>query len=76
SDDFIKCPFCQHDLKSTCTRCGTLQQANWTSCPKCGLSEEDAQRETVCTGCSAEIQGEWTRCPYCQEPRKHKEKNL
>lgn len=69
-DDFIKCPFCQHDLKVSCLRCGTLQQEGWSSCPKCGLTRDEAEQETACGGCEAEVMGEWERCPYCQTARK------
>ncbi|HEY9719117.1 MAG TPA: ATPase, T2SS/T4P/T4SS family [Trichormus sp.] len=68
-DDFIKCPFCQHDLKISCSRCGTLQQEGWASCPKCGLTKEQASQENTCRGCDAEVFGEWQHCPYCQTAR-------
>jgi type IV pilus assembly protein PilB len=70
-DDFIKCPFCQHELKTSCMRCGTLQQDDWASCPKCGLSRADAALELSCRVCEAEVPGEWAVCPYCQTPRNH-----
>lgn len=73
-DDFIKCPFCQHDLKISCARCGTMQQEGWASCPKCGLSQEEANRESICNGCEAEINGDWHVCPYCQTTRHRHEK--
>jgi type IV pilus assembly protein PilB len=69
-DDFIKCPFCQHELKTSCPSCGTLQQEGWSSCPKCGLSRENANLEACCRICDAEILGEWHTCPYCQNPRE------
>ena len=68
-DDFIKCPFCQHDLKVSCDRCGTLQLETWTSCPKCGLSKEEAERELACRGCGADVLGDYINCPYCQTSR-------
>jgi RNA polymerase subunit RPABC4/transcription elongation factor Spt4 len=69
-DDFIKCPFCQHDLKTSCPRCGTLQQEGWNSCPKCGMTEDQANLESVCSCCEAEIHGDWHRCPYCLTERR------
>lgn len=71
-DDFIKCPFCQFELKRSCTRCGTLQHEGWSSCPKCGLSKEEAAREMLCYGCDAEIFGDWLSCPFCQTARGHR----
>lgn len=65
SDDFVKCPFCQHDLKISCKRCGTLQNETWTSCPKCGHNHSQDAKEQVCGCCGAEIVGDWTECPYC-----------
>ena len=65
SDDFVKCPFCQHDLKISCKRCGTLQNETWTSCPKCGHNHSQDAKEQVCNCCGAEIVGDWTECPYC-----------
>ncbi|MBI1272072.1 type II/IV secretion system protein [bacterium] len=65
SDDFVKCPFCQHDLKISCKRCGTLQNETWTSCPKCGHNHRQDAKEQVCGCCGAEIVGDWTECPYC-----------
>ncbi len=70
-DDFVKCPFCQHDLKISCSRCGTLQQDGWASCPKCGLTKDEANRESVCRGCEAEIHGDWVTCPYCLTARQY-----
>jgi type IV pilus assembly protein PilB len=69
-EDFIKCPFCQHDLKTSCPRCGTLQQEGWNSCPKCGMTEDQANLESVCSCCEAEIHGDWHRCPYCLTERR------
>jgi hypothetical protein len=71
-DDFIKCPFCQHELKVSCGRCGTLQQEGWTSCPKCGFNQEEMAYELECSSCGAEVLGEWRNCPYCQTPRNGK----
>lgn len=68
-DDFIKCPFCQHELKKSCTRCGTLIEEGWGSCAKCGLSVAEAQLDHVCPSCEAEVFGTWQRCPYCQSER-------
>jgi type IV pilus assembly protein PilB len=68
-DDFIKCPFCQHELKVSCTRCGTLQEDHWQACAKCGLSKDEAAMDARCHGCEAEVFGNWVRCPYCQSER-------
>jgi len=70
TDDFVKCPFCQFDLKVSCLRCGMLQQDDWQSCPKCGRSNEENENEFGCTSCDAEIYGEWHVCPYCQATRE------
>ncbi|MBP6350099.1 MAG: Flp pilus assembly complex ATPase component TadA [Candidatus Obscuribacter sp.] len=70
TDDFVKCPFCQFDLKVSCLRCGMLQQDDWQSCPKCGRSNEENENEFGCTSCDAEIFGEWHVCPYCQATRE------
>ena len=69
SDDFIKCPFCQHELKVSCRRCGTLQQEDWASCPKCGANKYEEAHESCCQSCSAEIVGDWVDCPYCMHSR-------
>jgi type IV pilus assembly protein PilB len=69
SDDFIKCPFCQHELKVSCRRCGTLQQEDWASCPKCGMNKYEEAHETCCQSCSAEIVGDWVECPYCMHSK-------
>lgn len=68
-DDFIRCPFCQHELKRSCERCGTLQEDSWAACAKCGLSKDEAALDHVCPGCEAEVYGTWQRCPYCQTAR-------
>jgi type IV pilus assembly protein PilB len=73
-EDFVKCPFCQHDLKITCTRCGAWQEEDWASCPKCGMTKEESAMEKHCCNCEAMVQGEWAICPYCQTPRKQPEK--
>lgn len=69
SEDFVKCPFCQHDLKVSCKRCGTLQNESWTSCPKCGHDNTKESHEQSCGNCQAEIFGTWTECPYCMTPK-------
>lgn len=69
SDDFIKCPFCQHELKVSCRRCGTLQQEDWASCPKCGMNKYEEAHESCCQSCSAEIVGDWVDCPYCMHSK-------
>lgn len=68
-DDFIKCPFCQFELKVSCTRCGTLQEEHWQSCAKCGLTKDEASQDSRCKCCDAEVFGNWVRCPYCQAVR-------
>jgi type IV pilus assembly protein PilB len=68
-DDFIKCPFCQFELKRSCQRCGTLQEDHWQSCAKCGLTKDEANMESHCQCCEAEVFGNWVRCPYCQSER-------
>jgi type IV pilus assembly protein PilB len=69
SDDFVKCPFCQFELKHSCPRCGAFMESGWMSCAKCGLSLEEAVLDTVCQTCEAEVEGTWDCCPYCQSAR-------
>lgn len=71
NEDFIKCPFCQHDLKISCRRCGTLQQEDWASCPKCGINRYEEAFETSCQFCCAEILGDWHKCPYCLHEKNY-----
>lgn len=68
-EDFIRCPFCQYELKRSCPRCGTLQEDHWQSCAKCGLHKDEANMDSVCKTCEAEVFGNWVRCPYCQTER-------
>jgi len=37
-DHFLKCPFCQSELRSLCPTCNIEVQENWSSCPKCGTN--------------------------------------
>ncbi|MBX9693454.1 MAG: Flp pilus assembly complex ATPase component TadA, partial [Cyanobacteria bacterium] len=69
SEDFIKCPFCQFDLKISCMRCGTLQEEQWASCPKCGLTKSEEATEFHCRVCGAEMVGAWHECQYCLHPK-------
>ncbi|MBX9880246.1 MAG: Flp pilus assembly complex ATPase component TadA [Candidatus Obscuribacterales bacterium] len=68
--DFMKCPFCRVDLKQTCKRCGTFQEAHWSSCPKCGLTTLEAALDGRCECCQANVPGSWHCCPHCQTKRK------
>lgn len=35
-DEFVKCPFCQIDLKKICPTCNKRLEDSWKSCPSCG----------------------------------------
>ena len=35
-DEFMKCPFCQTDLKKVCPKCHQRMEEGWKSCPSCG----------------------------------------
>lgn len=35
-DEFLKCPFCQIDLKKTCPKCHQRVEEGWKGCPACG----------------------------------------
>lgn len=37
-DEFIKCPFCQVDLKKLCPSCNREIEEGWKSCPTCGIN--------------------------------------
>lgn len=64
-DEFYKCPFCQYELKKTCTRCGTLLQDNWTSCAQCGLKITSFVADMSCEQCGGEISSGMKECPWC-----------
>ena len=77
-DEFIKCPFCQADLKKLCPSCNRELEENWKSCPSCGANliktekllkkvtpENAALAVEKCPTCLAQIQPDWVTCPYC-----------
>lgn len=64
-DEFYKCPFCQYELKKTCTRCGTLLQDDWTSCAQCGLKITNYVADMSCGQCGGEISSGMKECPWC-----------
>lgn len=35
-DEFLKCPFCQIDLKKMCPKCHQRVEEGWKGCPSCG----------------------------------------
>ncbi len=35
-DEFVKCPFCQVNLKNLCPTCNKRIEDGWKSCPSCG----------------------------------------
>lgn len=35
-DEFMKCPFCQIDLKKVCPKCHQRVEEGWKGCPACG----------------------------------------
>ncbi|OGI01978.1 MAG: hypothetical protein A2Y25_08390 [Candidatus Melainabacteria bacterium GWF2_37_15] len=40
-EEYIKCPFCQYELKKICKGCGSILEESWISCAKCGLKFEE-----------------------------------
>jgi type IV pilus assembly protein PilB len=37
-EDFLKCPYCQKNLRNLCPGCNIEVQDSWDSCPKCGTN--------------------------------------
>ena len=44
-DDFLKCPYCQTELRSLCPGCHIEVQDNWDACPKCGTNLRNKNKE-------------------------------
>ncbi len=44
-DEFLKCPFCQSDLRTLCPGCHIEVQDNWSACPKCGTNLRNKNKE-------------------------------
>lgn len=80
-DEFIKCPFCQVDLKKLCPACHRVVEDSWLSCPTCGsslanksmhLGTAAPQAQPVmaerrpCISCQAPLEPDWETCPSCQ----------
>lgn len=79
-DEFIKCPFCQVDLKKLCGACHRVVESSWLSCPTCGASlankslplATDSPRhgapapDRTCISCQAPMDADWETCPKCQ----------
>lgn len=64
-EEFIKCPFCQYELKKTCPRCNVLIQEGWISCAKCGLKLSAHSSNSICNHCKGEISLDLSNCPWC-----------
>jgi len=64
-EEYYKCPFCQYELKKTCSRCGVIIQKGWISCAKCGLKLVDELGTITCSLCEGEISRDTTECPWC-----------
>ncbi len=64
-EEYYKCPFCQYELKKTCSRCGVIIQKGWISCAKCGLKLVDDTGTTKCSQCKGEISQDTSECPWC-----------
>lgn len=67
-EEFIKCPFCQYELKKTCPSCGVLIQDEWISCAKCGFKLSSIEADNVCEVCNGEISCDMDECPWCFTP--------
>ncbi|HSA06700.1 MAG TPA: ATPase, T2SS/T4P/T4SS family [Candidatus Gastranaerophilales bacterium] len=64
-EDYYKCPFCQHELKKTCLRCGVIVKKGWVSCAKCGLKLVDELGIMNCSHCNGDISLDMAECPWC-----------
>lgn len=64
-EEYYKCPFCQYELKKTCSRCGVIIQKGWISCAKCGLKLVDNLGKMTCSICEGEITQDSSECPWC-----------
>ena len=75
-DEFIKCPFCQVQLKKLCPSCNRQVEEAWQSCPTCGANLINAEKNLSkvaaldkCQSCLQDLQSDWMICPYCHAPR-------
>lgn len=44
-DEYLKCPYCQVELRNLCPGCHTEVQDNWDACPKCGTNLRNKNKE-------------------------------
>jgi type IV pilus assembly protein PilB len=71
-DEFIKCPYCQVDLKKLCPSCHRQVDEKWKSCPGCGtnlLGKEKTlatARDHECPSCFRPVEPDWQTCPSCE----------
>lgn len=64
-EEYYKCPFCQHELKKVCSRCGEVIQEGWASCSRCGLKLVDELTVKTCPVCKGDISEDMSSCPWC-----------
>ncbi len=64
-DEYIKCPFCQFDLKKTCPNCSLLIEEGWSVCSRCGNQLGDLGADSNCKHCNGEISHDLKECPWC-----------
>ncbi len=43
--DYLICPNCQTQLRTTCTECGRVNEFHWPVCPYCGVHHHDRAHE-------------------------------
>jgi hypothetical protein len=43
--DYLVCPNCQTQLRTTCTECGRVNEFHWPVCPYCGVHHHDRAHE-------------------------------
>jgi len=55
------------EKSSTCEKCLTLVDKDYTFCPNCG-----AKTKKTCTKCKKHFPGMWNICPYCGYENKGK----
>ncbi|MBC7542629.1 MAG: Flp pilus assembly complex ATPase component TadA [Candidatus Sericytochromatia bacterium] len=71
-DEFVKCPFCQVDLKKLCPGCHRQVNDVWKSCPTCGHNLMATTKvlvtadHTECPTCLQKVEPDWKTCPNCE----------
>lgn len=73
-EEFLKCPFCQCELRQVCGNCQRPVSDGWLSCPACGQMLKAAQAEdgSHCHHCGTALEANWRYCPACSAPSGHK----